>query len=53
MLHELKDLHLRLLACNTWDALDRIATEVEDQLLQELVEWRSFIRFTRDIARRG
>ena len=53
MLRKLKDLHLHLVACNTWDALDRVATEVEEELLQELVEWRSFIRFTRDVARRG
>jgi hypothetical protein len=46
-------LQQRLLASNTWDALARIATEVEEELLQELVEWRSFVRFTRDIAHLG
>lgn len=48
-------LHLqrRLRASATWDALARIVTEVEEELLQELVEWRSFVRFTRDVAQHG
>jgi hypothetical protein len=30
---------------NTWNSLTRIATETEEKLLQELVEWYSFRRF--------
>jgi len=33
-------------AAPTWEALARAATEVEEELLQELVEWESFVRNT-------
>jgi hypothetical protein len=51
MLHELRRLRHQLNAVRTWDALARVATEIEEELLQELVEWRSFVRFTRDVVR--
>ena len=38
-----------LLASVTWDSLARIATGVEAELLQELVEWRSFVRHTEEL----
>ena len=50
MLAELYALQRRLMASNTWGAIARVASEVEEELLQEVVEWRSFVRFTRDIA---
>ena len=53
MLQSLKQLQKRLLACGTWAALIHIAAEVEEELLQELIEWRSFVRFTRDVAHHG
>jgi hypothetical protein len=33
-------------AAPTWEALARAATHVEEELLQELVEWESFVRNT-------
>jgi hypothetical protein len=33
-------------AAPTWDALARAATLLEEEILQELVEWQSFVRFT-------
>jgi hypothetical protein len=33
-------------ACRTWNALANLATTVEDELLQELLEWQSFVRHT-------
>jgi hypothetical protein len=33
-------------AAPTWEALARAATQVEEELLQELVEWESFVRNT-------
>ena len=50
MLDELRALQRRLLASYTWDALARVVTDIEAELIEELVEWRSFIRFTRDVA---
>ena len=40
--------HLRPIVATapTWDALARAATEVEEELLQELVEWQSFVKHT-------
>lgn len=53
MIDALVHLQRRLLASATWDSLARIVTEVEEELLQEVIEWRSFVRFTRDIAHHG
>ena len=53
MLSELRQLQTRLLASRTWDAVARVVTDIEEELLQELVEWRSFIRFTRDVVHPG
>jgi hypothetical protein len=53
MKQTMQRLNRQLLASNTWDALARVATEVEEELFQELVEWQSFIRFTRDLAHHG
>jgi hypothetical protein len=39
----------RVEAASTWDSLNRVATEVEEQLLRELLEWRSFVRNTESI----
>jgi uncharacterized membrane protein YbaN (DUF454 family) len=36
----------RIKACRTWDSLARLATELEEELLQEVLEWRSFVRHT-------
>jgi hypothetical protein len=35
----------RLKMVRTWNSLARVATEVEEELLQEIVEWHSFRRF--------
>lgn len=40
---------LRVRASNTWLSLGRAAARVESMLLVELFEWRSFVRFTRDL----
>ena len=39
----------RLQECRTWDSLGRLSTMVEDQLLQEVVEWRSFAKYTENV----
>ena len=36
----------RLKMVRTWNSLARIATETEEALLQEVVEWHSFRQFT-------
>ena len=33
-------------AAPTWEALARAATQVEEELLQELVEWESYVHYT-------
>jgi hypothetical protein len=42
----LRDLEPKLNAVRTWDGLARVADQVEDALLQELLEWHVFTRFT-------
>ena len=39
----------RLAACRTWDSLGRLATMVEDELLQEVLEWRAFATYTEHV----
>lgn len=46
MLATLKRLFPRLKAAPTWDALARAVTEMEEELLQEFVEWQSFVHYT-------
>jgi hypothetical protein len=41
----LKDAKKRLEEVKTWNSLARIATETEEELLQEVVEWHSFRQF--------
>ncbi len=45
MLSTLQDARKRLEAVKTWNGLARIATETEEDLLQEVVEWHSFRKF--------
>ncbi len=45
----LKALLPRLQHASTWDSLNRVVTEIEEQLLRELLEWRSFLRNTESI----
>jgi hypothetical protein len=42
----LEDAAKRLKMVRTWNSLARIATETEEELLQEIVEWHSFRQFT-------
>jgi hypothetical protein len=42
----MKRLQARLLASRTWDGLARVATQVEEELLQEVLEWQAFTRVT-------
>lgn len=46
MVQALNHLLPRLQATRTWDSLARIASRVEEELLQEILEWRSFVRHT-------
>jgi hypothetical protein len=46
MLATLKRLFPKLKAAPTWDALSRAVTEIEEELLQEIVEWQSFVHYT-------
>jgi hypothetical protein len=46
MIKALERFKPRVVASRTWDSLARIATEVEEELLQEVLEWRSFVRHT-------
>jgi hypothetical protein len=39
----------RLQAARTWASLNRVATVVEEELLQELLEWRAFVRHTEHV----
>jgi hypothetical protein len=39
----------RLRQASTWDSLNRVVTEIEEQLVRELLEWRSFVRNTESI----
>lgn len=41
----LKDAKIRLESVKTWNGLARLATETEEQLIQEIVEWHSFRQF--------
>jgi hypothetical protein len=41
----LEDAAKRLKTVRTWNSLARIATETEEELLQEVVEWHSFRQF--------
>ena len=45
MVSMLKDAKIRLEEVKTWNSLARIATETEEKLLQEIVEWHSFRQF--------
>ena len=42
---QLEAVRIQLGEVRTWSALTRIATETEEKLLQEVVEWHSFRRF--------
>jgi hypothetical protein len=42
----LEQLRTTVAAAPTWEALARAATQVEEELLQELVEWESYVHYT-------
>lgn len=46
MIELLKESEPLLRACRAWGALARLATDVEEALLQEVLEWRAFVRHT-------
>jgi len=45
MVSTLEEAAQRLKAVRTWNGLTRIATDAEEQLLNEAAEWHSFRRF--------
>jgi hypothetical protein len=46
MVATLQDLLLRVRAAPTWESLNRATMVVEEELSQELLEWRAFVRHT-------
>ena len=46
MITALEYFEIRIKACRTWDSLACLATNVEEELLQEILEWQSFVRHT-------
>lgn len=46
MIATLEDLLLRVRAAPTWESLNRATMVVEEELSQELLEWRAFVRHT-------
>jgi hypothetical protein len=49
MTRTLRVLLARLEASRTWESLARVATSIEAELLQEVVEWRTFARHTEHV----
>jgi hypothetical protein len=45
MAENLRDIKRRLRAVKTWSSLFRVIMETEDCLLEEVIEWHSYVRF--------
>jgi hypothetical protein len=50
MIDTLQYFQPRIRSCRTWVALAHLATQLEAALLQEILEWQSFVRHTEDVG---